>query len=319
MYPAFDPSRVLLEPLSRRINDLSGPFLLPLQPFAGQVHEHMTAAAQAFVQARAERRARLLLCGAHVIRAGVQRYLFDLMEKGFISGIALNGAGIIHDYEIALQGATTESVALYIQDGRFGMWEETGRLNDIIRHGWEQGCGIGEAVGQAIALGDFPHKQDSLLAQAWERRIPVTVHVGMGQDIIHAHPNMDGAATGAASYKDFLVFAHLLETLAGGVVATFGSAVMAPEVFLKALSMVRNVARQEGRTVDNFTSLVCDVQPLPQQTAQEPTKDNSLYYFRPWKTLLSRTLSGENHSLYIQERHHRTIPMLWSECLRLAG
>jgi len=316
-YPVFDISRVRLLPLRERVNDLSGDFILPLIPFDGPTHAHMRQAAKAFARARATGRGRLLLCGAHVLRAGVQNYLFDLMEKGFITGIALNGAGIIHDYEIALQGATTESVVRYIRDGRFGMWQETSRLNDIIRQGWEQNKGIGESVGRAIAEGAYPCKRDSLLARAWEMRVPVTVHVAIGQDILHAHPNMDAAATGAASYRDFLIFAKLLEDLGDGIVATFGSAVMAPEVFLKALSMVRNVAAQDGRAIENFTSLVCDVQSLPNQTGLEPNKDDSRYYFRPWKTLLSRTLSDGCCSLYIQERHHRAIPMLWSECMRL--
>ena len=134
--------------------------------------------------------------------------------------------------------------------------------------------------------------------------------MGIGYDIIHAHPNCDGAAVGAASYRDFLIFAALLQKL--GCVCSFGSAVMAPEVFLKALSMVRNVARGEGREPEPFTSLVCDILTLPEDTAKEAAKDDPRYYFRPWKTLLTRTVAGSGQSFYVRGRHHETVPALWS-------
>ena len=268
--------------------------------------------AQRIQRAKARGRAVILMMGAHVLRAGVQRYLIDLMEQGFISCIALNGAGMIHDFEFALIGATTESVARYIKDGQFGLWQETGRINEIVNDGHRNNLGMGEAVGKAIAEGEFPHKEISLLAAGYRLQLPITIHVGIGYDILHEHPNCDGAATGATSYRDFLRFARIVENLEGGVVMNFGSAVMAPEVFLKALSMARNVAQQDGRAIKHFTTLVCDLQALPDDFKQEPAKTNPAYYFRPWKTMLVRTVADGGESFYVQGRHADTIPALWS-------
>src|SRR5262245_39979679 len=159
--------------------------------------------------------------GAHVLRAGVARFLIDLMERGLISHIAMNGAGPIHDWEFALIGATTESVARYIQTGEFGLWHETGRMNDVIREGARANRGMGEALGRAILDGPFPHKEVSLLAAGIRLKIPVTVHIGVGYDIIHEHPNCDGAALGQTSYRDFLIFTDSVARLEGGVLLNF--------------------------------------------------------------------------------------------------
>lgn len=310
-YPIFDASRVRLRPLVERQHDLDISCILPLRrPLARPVPE-LQAVAQHMREAQARGASTVFLCGAHVLRAGVQLYLFDMMERGYIQALAVNGAAMIHDYELALIGATTESVARYIQDGQFGMWQETGKINAIANAGRAEGLGLGESLGRAIFEGDFPHKDRSLFATGWRMGIPVTVHVGMGYDIIHPHPNFDGAATGAASHRDFLIFAKVLEKLEGGCVCTFGSAVMGPEVFLKALSMVRNVAAQEGRRVQNFASLVCDLHELPQDTNHEAEKSTALYYFRPWKTLLARTVAQGGQSYYVQARHEYSIPALW--------
>jgi len=252
------------------------------------------------------------MMGGHVIRAGVQRYLIDLMRRGFISCIAMNGAGMIHDFEFALIGATTESVSKYINEGQFGLWKETGRINDIINKGYNDGLGMGEAVGQAIYDENFPFKDISLLASAYLLKIPVTVHVGIGCDIIHEHPNCDGAATGATSYKDFLYFAKIVENLEGGIVMNFGSAVMAPEVFLKALSMARNIAHQQGEIIKHFSTLVCDLHELSDDYSKEPPKNSSAYYFRPFKTMLVRTVADGGESFYIKGNHSDTIPSLWT-------
>lgn len=314
-YPSFDPARVRLRPLAERCHDLDISCILPLRPPVEPPLEQAQLALQAVAQrmrhARDAQASTVFLCGAHVLRAGVQRYLFDMMERGFIQAIAVNGAAMIHDYELALMGATTESVARYIQDGQFGMWQETSAINTIINDGYAQGLGLGESLGRGIAEGDFPHRDISLFATGWRLGIPVTVHVGIGYDIIHPHPNFDGAATGAASHRDFLIFANILEKLEHGCVCTFGSAVMAPEVFLKALSMVRNVAAQDGRCVQHFASLVCDLHGLPENTSHEAEKMTALYYFRPWKTLLARTVAQGGESYYVQARHEQSIPALW--------
>ena len=306
-----DPKQLTLEPLHRRKHDLDTSAILPLTPKT-LYHENFEKIARKIIEARSHKSSIILMMGAHVLRDGVQRYLIDLMERGLISCIAVNGAGVIHDFEFSLIGATTESVARYIKDGRFGLWKETGRINDIVNNTVSTQLGIGEAVGKDILEGDYPFKDISLLAQACKNNIPVTVHVGIGYDIIHEHPNFDGAATGAASYRDFLTLAGIVRNLENGVVMNFGSAVMAPEVFLKALSMARNIARQQQRTIRNFTTLVCDLHPLPEDYNMEAPKESAAYYFRPWKTMLVRTVADGGESYYVRGRHAETIPDLWT-------
>lgn len=319
-YPVFDRSRAKLKPLAERINDLQPGFIRPLGTFlctglSPDAKASLTDIATAVRNAQKHRANVLFMCGGHVVRSGVQHYLFDLMRKGYVQGIAVNGSVAIHDFEIALQNATTESVAKYISQGQFGLWQETGHINDIVRQGVADGLGFGEALGRELAEGNYPHKELSLFATAWQLGIPVTVHLGIGYDIIHPHPNCDGAALGAATYRDFLIFANLVAGLENGVLATFGSAVMAPEVFLKTLSMVRNVLMQEGKNVSHFTTLVCDLLDIPAKAMSEARKSDPRYYFRPWKTLLSRTVADGGTSHYVQGRHEDTIPFLWKQIM----
>jgi hypothetical protein len=242
----------------------------------------------------------------------MQRYLIDLMEKGYISCIAMNGAGVIHDFEFALIGATTESVTDYIREGYFGFWQETARINDIVSAAAKEKIGLGESVGRVIEEEEFSHRDISILAAGYRLNIPITVHVGIGCDIVHQYPNCDGAAYGATSYTDFLRFANVMESLEGGVVMNFGSAVMAPEVYLKALSMVRNAARQKGNKICHFTTLVCDLAELPKNYRTEASRTDPAYYFRPWKTMLVRTVVDGGESYYVQGDHSETVPQLWS-------
>jgi hypothetical protein len=268
--------------------------------------------AAALFRARKSGSARVFMMGAHVLRDGVQRYVIDMMERSFLSCIAMNGAGVIHDYEFALMGQTTESVSRYIKNGSFGLWRETGKINEEIAAGAANGGGIGETVGRVIAEGDFPYKDISLTAAAWRLEIPVTVHVGIGYDILCEHPSYDGAAWGKGSYTDFLIFAEELRRLEGGVVMNFGSAVMSPEVYLKALAMARNAARSEGKAIAHFTTLVCDLHDLPSKVTEEAPKGSAAYYYRPWKTLLVRTVADGGESRYVQGRHADTLPELWT-------
>ena len=189
--------------------------------------------------------------GAHVIKVGLAPILIDLMERGIISALALNGAGIIHDAEIAMVGRTSEEVASVLGAGAFGAAKETGEvLNQAINQGAQEGIGLGEAVGNALLRQDFPFNSQSLLAQARRLGIPVTVHVAMGTDIIHIHPAANGAAIGQCSHYDFRVFCRLVSGLEGGVYLNLGSAVLLPEVFLKALTVVRNL----GHVAQRFTT-----------------------------------------------------------------
>ena len=225
----------------------------------------------------------------------------------------MNGAGAIHDYELARIGATTESVDRYIRTGEFGLWRETGELNDWIREAAAESLGLGENVGRRIETSDYPYRELSVFAAAWRCGVPVTVHAGVGYDIIHEHPNCDGAALGAASYRDFLIFARTVERLEGGVLLNFGSAIMGPEVYLKALSMARNVARQAGRSIRRFTTAVFDLVPIQGDCRKELPKTDPGYYFRPHKTILVRTVADGGESFYFCGPHRATLPALWRQ------
>lgn len=319
-YPLFDRSRIHLTPLAERDHDLDLSTFLPLpESIPSGPDTVFDSLAKLMLQARTKKASRILMMGAHVIRSGVQNFILDLMTRGWITLLAGNGACAIHDWELAHIGATTESVARYIRDGRFGMWEQTGELNTVIATGATQHQGIGEAVGQTIwkNIKRFPYRKTSLYGQAWHLGIPFTTHVGIGQDIIHQHPSCDGAALGHSSYIDFLIYAAQIEKLEGGVVMAFGSSVMAPEVYLKALSMARNVAEQNGRQLRDFSTLVCDLQTLPQNLNAEPPKSSPQYYFRPYKTMLVRTVADGGRSHYVQGPHRETIPRLWAACRRI--
>jgi phosphoglycolate phosphatase-like HAD superfamily hydrolase len=311
-YEIFDRSRLEIKPLAERANDLHTDRWLALgdrtPPFA---HPDLPAVAERLQQARAQGAARILMMGGHVIRAGVNRYIIDMLERGSIDHISMNGAGTIHDYELARIGATTESVDRYIRTGEFGLWRETGELNDWIFEAAGQGLGMGENFGRRIEESDFAHKDLSILAAAYRAGVPVTAHVGVGYDILHEHPNCDGAALGAASYRDFLIFARAVERLEGGVLLNFGSAIMGPEVYLKALAMARNVARREGRAIRHFATAVFDVAPIHGDFRKELPKTDPGYYFRPHKTILVRTVADGGESFYFCGEHRATLPALW--------
>jgi hypothetical protein len=311
----FDRSRLKLLSLSERDHNLSVEAIKPLVPVE-RVDTRLRTVAHRIRSARAGGSSVVFIMGAHVLRDGVQRYVIDMMERGLLSCIVMNGAGVIHDFEFSLIGATTESVARYIKDGRFGFWKETGRINDIVSEAARNGQGLGESVGRVIEEENLPFKDTSLLAAGYRLGIPVTVHVGIGYDIVHQHPNCDPGAYGSTSYSDFLRFAGVLESLQHGVVMNFGSAVMGPEIFLKALSMVRNVAAQKGDRVSEFTTLVCDLVTLPDEHSQEASNDAPEYYFRPWKTLLVRTVAGGGESYYVRGSHAETIPQIWTSLTR---
>jgi deoxyhypusine synthase len=207
--------------------------------------------------ARAARRKKLLLWGfgAHLIKVGLAPVMLDLMQRGLVQGVLMNGAGCVHDLELALMGRTSEDVGPALDDGSFGMARETSELlNGAIAAGHAAGLGMGEAVGGAILAGRFPHKDRSLLATAARLGIPVTVHAAIGTDIHHMHPSADGAALGATSHRDFETLTRLVAALEGGVLFNIGSAVILPEVFLKALALARNL----GHRVDRFTTVNLD-------------------------------------------------------------
>jgi hypothetical protein len=310
-YQLFDRSRLKLKPIHEREHGLKIDRWLDLEDETPDFeHDDLSTVAKRLHTAKANGRARVLVMGGHVLRAGVNNHVIDLMEQGFIDHIAMNGAGAIHDFELARIGATTESVEKYIQSGEFGLWKETGELNDWVTEAEKFSLGLGENLGRRIYKSEFPYRPLSILASAYRLSIPATVHVGIGYDIVHEHPNCDGAAYGGASYRDFLIFAHTLERLEGGVMLTFGSAIMAPEVFLKALAMVRNVAHQHGRKITNFATAVFDIWPIRGDFRKELDKADPGYYFRPHKTILVRTVADGGESYYFQGEHRATLPAL---------
>ena len=310
-YDIFDRSRLLVRPLAERVNDLQIGHWLGLADETPRFeHPQLPEVASRLRAARASGAARILMMGAHLLRAGVNRHIIDMMERGFLSHIAMNGAGVIHDYELARIGATTESVARYIRTGEFGLWQETGELNDWIREAAEEGLGLGENAGRRIEASSYPHRELSVLAAAWRLGVPVTVHAGIGYDILHEHPNCDGASLCAASYRDFLIFARAVENLEGGVLLSFGSAIMAPEVYLKALAMARNVAHQQRWEIRRFATAVFDMVPIQGDIHRELPKTDPGYYFRPYKTILVRTVADGGESYYFCGDHRATFPAL---------
>lgn len=225
-------------------------------------------------RAKAKKRAVLWGIGGHVIKVGLGPVLNELMRAGFVSGIAMNGAALIHDFEIALAGQTSEDVDASLGEGKFGMAEETGQgINEIAKLAQRIHIGYGEAAGQYLHSGILPtkHLDASVLAAAYRMRIPVTVHLAIGTDIPHMHPAADGGALGAASFMDFRLFCALVQGMdAGGVFLNWGSAVILPEVFLKAVSVARNAGlRMRPITTANF-DFIQHYRPL-QNVVKRPT------------------------------------------------
>jgi hypothetical protein len=249
------------------------------------------AVVDALVAARRSDRAIIWGLGAHVLKTGLSPVLVDLMERGFVSAIATNGAGIIHDFEIALAGATSEDVDATLGAGTFGMAEETGaNLNRAIIDGAANGLGLGQAVGKYLHTLAPPYAAMSITATAWRLGIPLTAHVAIGTDIIHMHPQASGAAIGETSLRDFRYFVSSVARLAGGVYLNCGSAVVLPEVFLKAVSIARN----DGRSLDGLTTVNLDF----------------LRQYRPLTNVVSRPTSGIGKGYSLTGHHEILIPLL---------
>lgn len=243
------------------------------------------------VHAVSSNRTIILAMGAHAIKVGLNPIIIDLLDRGIIKGLAMNGACIIHDAELAMAGKTSEDVAAEIGAGRFGMAEETGRfLNEAISEGAEKDLGLGESVGAMLIREDFPFNRHSLLARAYELDIPVTVHVAMGTDIIHFHPSADGASIGKTSHNDFRIFSGLVSELEGGVFINLGSAVIMPEVFLKALSLVRNL----GHEVKDFTTVNMDF----------------IQHYRPMTNVVHRPTMDGGKGFSLTGHHEIMFPLL---------
>jgi hypothetical protein len=302
-YEEFDASDVRTYPLASRSSKVSHRDFArvwdPATGFDGWLASlpHLLAAddvravASALTAAERGQRGIIWGLGAHVIKTGLAPVLIDLMERGFVSAIALNGAGLIHDFEIALAGSTSEDVDTALGQGQFGMSEETGRgLNDVITAGVGRGLGIGQAVTSHLAALRPPFAHVSLLAAAARLDVPVTVHVALGTDITHMHPASSGAAIGEGSLRDFRYLTSSVARLAGGVYLNCGSAVLLPEVFLKAVSLVRN----RGISLEGLTTVNLDFVKL----------------YRPETNVVRRPVAGIGKGYSITGHHEILIPLL---------
>ena len=251
------------------------------------------AVTQAIARAHRRRRPIIVGMGAHPVKVGLNPILVDLMERGIVTAVAMNGAVIIHDFELALMGHTSEEVEAEIDSGRFGMAEETGRLlNEAIVRGVKDGQGIGEAIGHHINRykGQFPNRGTSLLATGARLGIPVTVHVALGTDIIHMHPSADGAAIGGGSLLDFRRLANLVAGMEGGVYINLGSAVIMPEVFLKTVALGRNL----GHSLTNITTVNMDFLP----------------HYRPSTNVVQRPTQKGGRGYSLIGHHEIMVPLL---------
>ena len=316
----IDLSQVKTYPLSERRNlvhlaDLVAPEASP-PPFDCP---DLDEVAGRIVTARQAGRPVVWMMGGHVIKCGLSRLLIDLLRRSIVTHVAGNGAVSIHDFELALIGETSEDVASGLADGTFGMADETGRLmHQAIREGLHDGLGYGAAVGRFIAEhGDrFPFREFSVLYNACALDVPATVHVTLGADIIHQHPSVDFAALGAASGLDFRLFASAISELEGGVFLNFGSAVTGPEVFLKALTVARNL----GHTAANITTANFDLLPLGEDVRPggrgrplgvAALTDDPAYYYRPLKNIVHRPTSLGGRGYHVTGDHRVTIPNLY--------
>ncbi len=258
----------------------------------------LRAVVAAVAAARARRRAIIWGLGGHVIKCGLAPVLIDLMERGYATAFAMNGAAAIHDFEIALAGHTSEDVEAVLPDGRFGAAEETGReMNAAITAGDRDALGMGEALGRRLdEIADPAYASASLVLQAWRTATPVTVHVAIGTDTPHMHPAADAAAIGSATHRDFRLFCSLVAALDdGGVYLNVGSAVVLPEVFLKAVSAVRNL----GHPLAGFTTVNLDF----------------VQHYRPRVNVVERPHAGSGGAGYALTGHHELLVPLLAACL----
>jgi len=301
-YEEFDLSGVRTYPLASRNSkanavDFAKPYRgSALKPFVESLPGILAAGdfkavVSAIRTARDNDRGIIWGLGAHVIKTGLGPVVVDLMERGFVSAVATNGAGVIHDFELALSGATSEDVDEALGPGRFGMADETGRLlNAAINDGVKQGLGLGQAVGRRLREMKPPHEPLSVLAAAARLDIPVTVHVAIGTDIIHMHPDASGAALGEGSLRDFRYFVSNVARLAGGVFLNCGSAVVLPEVFLKGVALARN----RGASLEGLTTVNLDFTRL----------------YRPQTNVVSRPVAGIGKGYSLVGHHEIMIPLL---------
>ncbi len=258
--------------------------------------QNLKAIARKIANCHRQNKTVLLGMGAHPIKVGLSPLIIDFMERGIIHAVALNGAGVIHDFELAYMGETSEDVAATLTDGSFGMGEETGAfINRAITEGSNNHLGIGAAVGQAINKNRLPHRKLSILATAAKLGIPVTSHIAIGTDIIHMHPQADGKALGDCSLRDFRTLTSVVATLDRGIYLNFGSAVILPEVFLKAVGLARNL----GHPLRNLTTVNLDF----------------LQHYRPLTNVVNRPTMNGGKGYHLTGHMEIMVPLLFAAVL----
>jgi deoxyhypusine synthase len=308
IFPVLDFAKVRTYPVEKRLSKVRSELLgkrvkkgASLRSFIRGLPDilaaqNLKAIAGKIAECHRKNRTVLLGMGAHPIKVGLSPLIIDFMERGIIDAIALNGAGVIHDFEIAFMGETSEDVAASLKDGSFGMGEETGALiNQAISAGSKNQLGVGAAVGQAILKNRLPHRRLSILATAARLGIPVTSHIAIGTDIIHMHPRADGKALGDCSLRDFRTLASVVATLDRGVYLNFGSAVVLPEVFLKAVSLARNL----GHPVQNLTTVNLDF----------------LQHYRPLTNVVNRPTLQSGKGYHLTGHMEIMVPLLFAAVL----
>ena len=303
--PPIDPTRVRTVPLARRPSKVAAASLgtpvragLSVRRFLDGLPDILAArdlrdAATRVAAAIRARRPVVLGMGAHAIKVGLGPAIVDLLERGRLAAIAMNGAGLVHDFEMAWGGRTSEDVGPGLDRGLFGMARETGEfVNRATREGVAAGLGLGRAVGDAIEAARLPHRRTSILAAAARAGVPVTVHVAVGTDIVHMHPDADGAAIGEGSMRDFRQLAAVVGRLERGVYMNLGSAVVLPEVFVKALNLARNL----GHRVRHLTTIDMDFQ----------------RHYRPAVNVIARPTAMGGRGIQLTGHHEIMFPLLWA-------
>ncbi|HUV77580.1 MAG TPA: hypothetical protein VMW06_05940 [Desulfobacterales bacterium] len=261
---------------------------------------HLKTVISAIVNAFQKEKTIVFAMGAHVIKVGLNPIVIDLMERGIITAVAMNGAGIIHDLELAMAGQTSEDVSASLGDGTFGMAHETGAfLCDAVSLAGKTSGGLGETIGSAIIEKRLPHSEHSILASGARLGIPVTVHVAFGTDILHMHPGFDPNAAGEATHRDFRTFASVIGTLEGGVYLNVGSAVILPEVFLKAVTLARNL----GHHLDQFTAVNMDF----------------IKHYRPMTNVVNRPTARGGQGFNLTGHHEIMLPLIAAGVIEAIG
>ena len=304
-FPPLDFSKIRTYPIKKRFSKVRSSLLGRSVKKGGSVRaflrglpdilaaQDLRVIARKIADCKRRRKTVLLGMGAHPIKIGLSPLIIDLMEQGIIHAVALNGAGIIHDFELAYMGETSEDVAASLKDGSFGMGQETGAfINEAICAGSKRQLGVGAAVGTAIMAAGLPHRKLSILAAGNRLGIPVTCHLAIGTDITHMHPQADGQALGDCSLRDFRTLTSVVATLDGGVYLNFGSAVILPEVFLKAVSLARNL----GSPVENLTTVNLDF----------------LRHYRPLTNVVNRPTLGSGRGYHLTGHMEIMVPLLFA-------